>query len=78
MRETVSSRSSVSLMRSPLLQDPSFAIRLSVAELRLMRSALRFAQVSSDGPLSFHQDMDASILVARINALVNDEVVFDR
>lgn len=43
-------------------------IHHSVSDLRLIRAALRFGQVNPRRPFTFDQDLDATILIRRINA----------
>lgn len=42
-------------------------LHLEVDELRLIRAALRFAQVSPERPLTFDQDEKAGLLVRRLS-----------
>jgi len=51
--------------------DPGLSKRITIdhelEELKLIRAALRFAQLSKERPFTWHQDLAASALIRRIS-----------
>lgn len=66
-KSAIQSHTVISMGNSPV-SEKRITIHHSRDDLRLIRAALRFAQVNSERPLTFDQDSHASLLIERITA----------